>query len=173
MALRLLFLSGHHRSQLNFTWKSLDQAKTNFQRISDWISNLDKINDEKKSNLVDLKRYKKKFEEAMDDDLNTPLALSILFELITETNKLIAEKKLGKEESKNILSFWEKMNKVFGLIITKEEKIPEKISKIAEARKTARENKDFKASDELREKLEKLGYTIEDLKDNKYTIKRK
>jgi cysteinyl-tRNA synthetase len=173
MVLRLLFLSGHHRSQLNFTWKVMDQAKANLQRISDWIGNLEKITQEKNSNSINLEKYKLKFEEAMSDDLNTPLALSVLYELITETNKSISDNKLGTEDAKDILSLWEKMNKVFGLIIGKVEKIPEEISKIAEKRKTARENKDFKASDELRERLEKLGYAIEDLKDNKYVVKKK
>jgi cysteinyl-tRNA synthetase len=93
--------------------------------------------------------------------------------LITETNKLISEDKLGKKEAENILSLWEKINKVFGLIIERVEKIPEEILSFAEERKTAREKKDFKASDELRERLEKLGYIIEDLKDNKYSVRKK
>jgi cysteinyl-tRNA synthetase len=173
MALRLLFLSGHHRSQLNFTWKALDQAKTNLQRISDWISNLEKITQDENSGNIDLKKYQNEFEAAMDDDLNTPLALSFLYELITETNKLITKNKLGAKEAKSILSLWEKMNNVFGLIIKKEEEIPDEILKVAKERKTARENRDFKASDELRERLEKLGYIIEDLKDNKYIVKKK
>lgn len=179
MILRLFFLSGHHRSQLNFTWKVIDQAKTNLQKISDWISNLEKIvaNPAKVEPLdfkgSTLNKYQKRFEEAMDDDLNTPLALSVLYELITETNKSIADNKLGNEDAKDILALWEKMNKVFGLIIMEKEAIPEKVLEVAEERKTARENKDFKASDELRKRLEKLGYAIEDLKDNKYSIRKK
>lgn len=173
MDFRLFSMSSHYRSQANFNWEALEQAKVNLQRIFDWFNNLKSINKAGIQKLIDLDEYKEKFEEAMNDDLNTPLALSVLFELITKTNKLIAENKLGKEDAKSILVLWEKMNKVFALIIAKEEKIPEEISKIANERKKARENKDFKASDEIREKLEKLGYAIEDLKDNKYTIKKR
>jgi len=171
MDFRIFSISSHYRTQSNFTWVALDQAKTNLQRISDWINNLENIAQDKKNGNINLEKYQKRFEEAMDDDLNTPLALSVLYELITETNKLISENKLEKEEAKDILAFWEKINKVFGLVIEKEEKIPAEILEIAEERKKARENKDFKDSDELRERLEKLGYTIEDLKDNKYIVK--
>jgi len=118
--------------------------------------------------------YQKRFEEAMNDDLNTPLALSIVYELITETNKLMMENKLSADSAKNILSFWEKINKVFGLIIKEEEEnIPEEIVKLAGERKQARENKDFQKSDELRKKIEETGYIIEDLKDNNYKITKK
>ena len=110
----------------------------------------------------------------MDDDLNTPLSLSALYDLITETNKLIQTNKLGADDAKEILKIWEKINKVFGLVIKEEKKeIPQNIKKLAEERKLARENKDFQKSDDLRAEIEKSGYVIEDLKDNKYAIKKK
>ena len=116
--------------------------------------------------------YQKRFEEAMDDDLNTPLALSVLYELITETNKLVSEKKLSASSAKNILAFWEKINKVFGLIIEENKiEIPSDILQLAEERKQARENGNFSVSDELRKKIEDAGYIVEDLKDNNYLIK--
>jgi cysteinyl-tRNA synthetase len=176
MDFRLFALSSHYRSQANFSWEAMDQAKVNLQRISEWVNNLNIFRSLASKGVLEakpLKEYLDKFEEAMNDDLNTPLAISVLYDLITETNKLIAENRLGKDEAKKILVLWEKMNKVFGLIIFKEEKIPEEIIKFAEERKKARENKDFKTSDELRDKILELGYIIEDLKDNKYTLKKK
>lgn len=173
MEFRLFSLSSHYRSQANFTWEALDQAKINLQKISDWVNNLEKNNPEAGKDKIGIEKYKEKFEAAMDDDLNTPLALSVLYELITKTNKLLAENKLGKDEAKNVLALWEKMNKVFGLVIFKEEEVPEEIIKLAEERKKARENKDFRKSDELRDKILESGYIIEDLKDNKYIIKKK
>ncbi|MDR3559076.1 MAG: cysteine--tRNA ligase, partial [Candidatus Pacebacteria bacterium] len=180
MALRLLFLSGHHRTQLNFTWPALDQATTNFQKISEWANNLKSIESRGAGSRVSMGEeidfshiYQKRFEAAMDDDLNTPLALAVLYELITETNKLIAEEKLSAATAKNIFNFWEKINKVLGLAIADREEIPKEIIKLAEARKTARENKDFAKSDELREKISEFGYEIDDSKNNNYTIKKK
>lgn len=174
--LRLLFLSAHYRSQLNFTWTSLDQAKSNFQRICEWVNNLKNMSttDNAPTEIDFSHIYQKRFEAAMDDDLNTPLALSVLYELITETNKLSAENKLSAATTKNILDFWEKINKVFGLLIPSSAiKIPEKVALLADERKTARENKDFNKSDELRKRINELGYEIEDLKDNNYLIKKK
>lgn len=174
MDFRLFALGSHYRSQANFSWEALDQAKINLQRISGWVNNLNSMkNSAETKESIDLEKYKEKFEAAMDDDLNTPLALSVLYELITETNKLISENKLSNKEVEKILSLWEKVNKIFGLTILQEEKIPEEIIKLAEERKVARENKDFGKSDELRDKILESGYIIEDLKDNTYTIKKK
>ncbi|HHE45791.1 MAG TPA: cysteine--tRNA ligase [Candidatus Moranbacteria bacterium] len=181
MDLRFFYLTSHYRSHLNFTWNSLKQAETNLQKIFRWIENLENIKKNKKTvstsktkHSFSLKNYQEKFEQAMNDDLNTPLALSVLFELITKTNYLISQEKLSSQEAKDILIFWKKINKVFGLIIKKTtKKIPSEILKLAEERKKAREGKDFKKSDVLREKIEKKGYLIEDLKNNQYRIEKK
>jgi len=166
MELRLLFLSSHYRSQMNFTWDSMNQAKTNFQRISDFVNKL-KNPETSDSSQLDIKKYQEKFEKAMDDDLNTPVALSVLYELITETNKL------NPSNKKEILGLWEKMNKVFGLNISKEEaEIPEEIRKLAQERDNAKKIKDFEESDKIRKMIEEKGYIVEDMKGN-YKIKKK
>lgn len=174
-AVRLLLLSSHYRSQTNFTWKAMEQSKINLEKIYDWINNLENISKENTSfdlKEIDLETYQKKFEEAMNDDLNTPLALSVVYELINETNKKISEKKLSSNEAKNIFNFWEKINKVFGLTIKKNTTIPEEIINLAQKRKQARENKDFQKSDELRAEIEKAGYLIKDIENNNYLIKK-
>ena len=80
--------------------------------------------------------------------------------------------KLTSAIAKEILTFWKRINKVFGLIITEASIIPNFIIDLAEKRKEARLKKDFATSDKLRNEIEKLGYLIEDLKDNDYTIKK-
>jgi cysteinyl-tRNA synthetase len=180
MVVRLWILSSHYRSPMNYSEDSLAQAESNLKRISDFVVNLkslghlmSKSSEEKTAGGELVEPYKEKFEKAMDDDFNTPIALSIVYDLITETNKLLQNNKLGAAEAKNILVFWEKINKVFGLIISESEiKIPEEIKKLAEERKSARKNKDFQKSDDLRKEIEKLGYIIEDLKDNEFQIKK-
>jgi len=169
MVVRLWILSSHYRSITNYTNEALEQAKANLERIADFVKNVKSAAAGPLQTKV--KPYLERFEEAMDDDLNTPLALSVLYELITETNKLIAENKLGIKDAKQILATWEKMNKVFGLIIPETAGIPQDIKNLAEERKAVRENKDFPKSDELRGKIAELGYVIEDLKDNNYLIK--
>ncbi len=174
MALRLWILSSHYRSVMDYSEKSLTQSQENLRKISDWVKklrNLAEKKDASESEIDFVHIYKTRFEEAMDDDLNTPLALSVVYDLLSETNKLLAEEKLSAETAKDILSFWEKINRVFGLIISEEKtEIPEEVKKIAEERKLARENKDFGASDDLREKITQAGFLIEDLKDNNYKL---
>jgi cysteinyl-tRNA synthetase len=167
--LRLLILSSHYRKQLDFSWKAMDQAKANYERIAEWIENLKKIVENGDSiSIVEIESPNmKSFQSAMDDDLNTPLALSGLFELITETNKKIAEKKLSAIEAGKILSAFKKMNRVFGLKFPENEaKIPEDVKKMADDRQEARKNKDFEKSDKLRKEIEKMGYLIKDTEDD-------
>jgi cysteinyl-tRNA synthetase len=175
MVARLWIISSHYRSIIDYTESSLTQAKINLKKITDWVNNLQNIATDAKEEKPEISFthiYQKRFEEAMDDDLNTPLALSVVYELITETNKLIAENKLSPTTAKEILVFWNRINKVFGLVISAQTKIPEKIIILAERRKQAREEKDFQLSDDLREEIEKLGYSIEDSKNNSYSLKK-
>ncbi|MFA4817267.1 MAG: cysteine--tRNA ligase [Parcubacteria group bacterium] len=168
--IRLWIISSHYRSITNYTDEALEQAKVNLNRIADFVQNL-------KSVAVGplqtgLNPWLERFEKAMNDDLNTPLALSVVYELITETNKLIAENKLGAEDAKQILATWEKMNRVFGLIIKKEDfkTLPPEISSLFKEREKAKLRKDFAKSDKLRTEIEKLGYIINDDK-NSYDYK--
>ena len=172
MVIRLWILSSQYRSIVNYAPSVLIQAKANLQKITEWVNKLQDLEIAESDEKIDISKYQEKFEEAMNDDLNTPIALSVLYELITESNKLITEDKLSKETAENILSFWGKINKVFGLILKTEiTPIPVEIINLSENRKQARKNGDFQLSDELREKIESLGYIIEDLKNNNYLIK--
>lgn len=178
MDLRMLLLSSHYKSSLNFSWNAMDQAKKNLEKISEFIKKLKSVEPEElsekgKFDNKKLGEYKDKFESAMDDNLNTPLALSAIYEMITEVNKLLSEKKISADQVQNILSFWVKINKVFGLILYNgiDEYIPEEIKKLAEKREDARKNKEFQRADELRDKLKEKGYEIKDL-EGKYEIKK-
>jgi cysteinyl-tRNA synthetase len=175
MHLRLFYLSSHYRKQADFSWLALEQAKANFERIAEWRSKLQEI--AKNGDSISVGKIKSpgltEFQSALDDDLNTPLALTSLYELITKTNKKISENKLPAEEAKKILTSFEKINKVFGLRFSEKGiEIPEEVKNIAEARLKARISKDFQKADDLRKEIEKMGFEIEDL-DEKYKIKRK
>ncbi|HEX8973994.1 MAG TPA: cysteine--tRNA ligase [Patescibacteria group bacterium] len=167
MDLRVLFLSSHYRSQLNFTWETLEQAHKNLQRINDFALNLEAA---ASGNLAspetfDVEKFEQRFEAAMDDDLNTPLALSVLFDLVTESNKLLAENHMSSANAKSILTLWKKMNSVFGLILSGQAEIPEEIRQLVQQREQARKGKDFQKSDDLRSLIEKKGYIVKDTKD--------
>lgn len=163
MDLRLLLLSSNYRSQMDFSWEALTQAKKNMQRINDFVSNLEKMSEkENGEESFNAKIYKEKFEAAMDDDLNTTLALTVLYELISDANKQIAEEKLSGIDAKNILSLWKKMNSVFGFVLQEKLEIPTEIQELAKQREDAREAKDFAKSDELRDAILEKGFIVED-----------
>ncbi len=177
--IRLWILSSHYRSVINYSTDSLEQAKSNLQRIKDLILSLKKIYSGSSTRYVlDLEDmnicdFKEKFETALDDDLNTPLALAALYDFITKTNKLLAENGVSEELARDILAFWAKINAVLGLEIKDTEEIPAEVRSLAEKRKIAKENKDFTASDTLRQEIENLGYVVEDTKNDDYNLKRK
>ena len=173
MDLRMLFLSSHYRSQTDFSWEALQQAHKNMQKINDFILEIETIAKQNKSGKdIDIKKYyKERFESAMNDDLNTPLALSVVYELITQTKKLLVDDKLSSESASDILSFWKKINSVFGFILSGQAEIPEEIKKLMSDREKARKEKNFSRSDEIRNIIEKKGYLLEDTKEG-YKIRK-
>ncbi len=168
MDFRLLMLSSHYRSSLNFTWDSLQQANTNLKKISRFQKRLKdfKVAQETKS-AINPEKYWGDFNEAMDDDLNTPKALATLFEMITEANTEMDENYLNSPNLKILTSNLNKMLKVLGMETTIEEKgaIPQNIIELAEERIQARKEKDFSRADALRKKIEMKGYVLEDKKE--------
>ena len=172
MALRLAILSAHYRSQMNFTWNALYQAQANLDSINNFynrIINYAPSESDKFSNLT-VADFVKNFGEALDDDLNTPLALSVILEFVNHGNKLMDEGLMGNPaEAKKTL---ETFAKILGLHL-EGIVVPQEIIELAEERKEARTGKDFQKSDELRNKIDEMGYIIEDLKDNNYLIKKK
>jgi len=176
MHLRLLYLSSQYRKNLDFSWQAMEQAKTNYARISEFIQKLEEYSSDIKPTIAEEKFCQKHismFEEAMDDDLNTPLALSALYDMITHTNKKISSGEMNAEKAAKILTTFRKMNKVFGLRFPeKDTKIPKDVVILAEERQKSRKDKDFQKADELRKEIEKKGYVVEDL-GRDYKIKKK
>ncbi len=172
MDLRLLLLSSHYRSRVNFTWKAMEQARKNLERISAFVDKLNASDKKLSDYYADLKisYFEDKINSAMDDDLNTPLAMSVVYEFISKFNGLYEKRKLSFQDIEEAKIFWEKINKIFGLKISPKKnsvkKIPDNIKKMAEERRLARENKDFALADSLREKIEKAGYQVIDKGDN-------
>jgi cysteinyl-tRNA synthetase len=148
LALRYLFLTSHYRSPFNFTWQGLSGAQTALDKLYENFISLK--NGPGKVN----KKYIKLFLEAVNDDLNSPKAISVVWALIKDKKIKDADKK------KTLLDF----DKVLGLNLAKIKKasIPSQIKKLAEEREKARQEKNWQKADELRKEIEKLGYRIED-----------
>lgn len=166
LAFRELVLRTHYRKTLNFTIESLDAGTINVKKINDFYHKINhttpSINNEDSISKI-YNKYLDNFEVALKDDLSTPLALTAVYEFMNEINR----KSIFSEiDLKQIKKFIIKTDTVLGLL-EKEIEIPNEIIRIAEERKTARTNKDFKTSDELRLKLNNFGFEIKDSKDSK------
>ncbi len=152
LAFRYLILTTHYRSKLNFTWDSLQAAQNALDNLNAFIQTDDKqltTNNDKQ-----IKDYEKQFLTAIDDDLNTPQAISIVWQIIKDNQ-------LSNSAKKQLLL---KFDRVLGLGLNKLKplKIPLKIRQMAEKRELLRANKQFVQADGLRKEIEGLGYRIED-----------
>ena len=166
LALRYLFLITHYRTPLNFTWEGLKAADTAWKRVLEFVDVLKnlKIKGEHNSEIDELiEKSREAFKEAVNNDLNTPKAVSVLFDFMNKVNKFIAEKKL---DQKNVLESYNLVKDFDGVLaILKEEeevKTPKDVKKLLEDREKARKEKDWKKADELREKIKKKGFMILD-----------
>ena len=172
MALKLLFLSAHYRSNLNFTWAGMDQAAKNLGTITKFIKKITKRQDNDTTGGADMdirigditpNHCLEKFSLAINDDLNTPLALSVIYRFISVVNKV---ENLDQDQTKAILAFWKKVNVVLGLKLKlldkRESSIPEEITNLADKREAARKEKNFDLADKLRDEIIAKGYSLKD-----------
>ena len=162
--IRMFVASSHYKSNLNYTEKILLQAKKNIKRIDEFVEKLEKVAD-KKSKSIDklLLETKQDFENAMDDDFNTPKAIASVFEMIRKINKI----KISKTQAKEILNFLKQIDKIFNFLILEEkEKIPQEIKELAKKRETYRKEKKWQEADEIRKEIEALGFGIKDNTSN-------
>jgi cysteinyl-tRNA synthetase len=145
LSLRYFYLTGHYRSQIDFTIENLQHARNSLQRLKNIIM---EIKDDRKTNT----QYLKKFEAAMDDDFDTVKALEVLWELVRDEN---AD---GKIET------IKKIDSVLGLALLKKEKvsIPAVVKKFVDEREKARKEKNWSRADELREKIKEQGFYVND-----------
>ena len=151
VAYRFWILMANYRTRVNFVWEALEGAEIALKRLFNLYNELGaeigKVS----------KEYQHKFKEFIGDDLDTPRALTLLWDIFKDESISNADKKA------TVLDF----DKVLGLGFAdlKTEKIPEEVAKLAEARDKARQNKDFKKSDELRKEINSLGYEVKDTAD--------
>ncbi len=155
--LRVCFLGAHYRSQMNFTWDSLGQArkiKESLLKTSARVTTAP-VSDTGFSATPWLTRI----IGACEDDLNTPLALTIAQELTRETNSVLDQ---DTSLSPDVRSTFATLFFLFGLEPEKETLISDDIQKMAEERDCARASKDFAEADRLRDALLAAGYSVED-----------
>ena len=157
LAYRFWLLMGHYRTRMNFVWEALEGSGIALKRLY-------RLYIELGEDISDISsKYQQKFKEYLEDDLDTPRALTLLWDLLKDDKISNADKKA------TVLDF----DKVLGLGFEnlKEEIIPENILKLAKEREEVRNKKNFKKSDELREKINSLDYEVKDMSDGQKVSK--
>ena len=170
---RYFVLSTHYRSPIDFSDEALMQSQNSLKRIHKVMETVDELlesnilneneNDEKYLKL--LEDTKKEFLDAMDNDFNTPIALSALFNLIRDINKGINEEKISKKVFKGIKNLLNEFGDILGLAFSVESvksDSDELVNILVDVREKLREKKDYELSDEIRSRLKDAGVNLED-----------
>ncbi len=168
---RFFMLSTHYRNPINFSDEILNQSKAGLERLYNDKERLEYIiskliddteNAEELKLEEELNSFRQRFIEAMDDDLNTADAVSIIFELAKFMNSNVNENST-KEFAKKVLDEFNELTGVLNVVNKKQDDmLDEEIEKLIEARTQAKKNRDFKLADQIRDELLEKGIVLED-----------
>lgn len=167
--IRFFMLSAHYRSPLNFSAELVEASKNGLERILTAVDRLKSINgtdgEVDKAAADEMDAFVKKYEDAMDDDLNTADAISVIFELVKYANVNVTEKS-SKATVELVLNTIEKLCDILGIITEKKEEILDSdIEALIEERQAARKSKNFARADEIRDQLSSMGIILEDTRE--------
>ncbi len=152
---RLFNFSCHYKGKLNFTWEGIESASVSLNRLREGyqkhLAGTEDVSDEI------INDFENRFHQAINDDLNMPLAMSVVWEAVKHP-----------EKSKKIAKLLEKFDTVLGIKITEkreQKEIPRVVLELVEQRKQARANKNWTESDRLRDLIKEKGYSVKDTKE--------
>lgn len=165
-ALRLLFLGVHYRSEMNFTWENLAGAQTSWNRLKNLIVDFKKETERttlSEDKLQKINEYRQRFFEQMENDLHTPEAMAVFWEVVksnipgTDKYDLLTEfdEVLG-------LGIGSMQYGVLSMQYLEINQLPVNVQQLIQDREEARKNKDWEESDRLRGEIEKAGYKLID-----------
>lgn len=164
---RYFCLNAHYRKKLNFTFEGMDGAKVSYERLLNALYDHKISNKKTEQNILDA--YKKEFVDAINNDLNLPLALGVVWKMVKQ------------DKSKDIYELALDFDKVLGLSLEKakpsdnqeqDQQIPQEIINLAQQRIEAKAQKDYGLADKLRGEITQAGYEIVDTKDG-YKLSKK
>ena len=161
LAYRLFNYSCHYRGKLNFTWEGIESANTSLIRLREgYQKHLNGNSNVSDEIIADMEN---RFHQAINDDMNMPLALSVVWEAVKYP-----------EKSPKIAQLLKKFDTVLGIKIdeVQETKIPQEILDLVEERKQARSDKNWSESDRLRDLIAEKGYIVKDTKDGTEVLKK-
>jgi len=158
LALRYLFLTGHYRSKMNFTYKALEAAGEGYRKlrsiVSEWkrVRTRTQLSEEK---LQKLQGQNLKFKEALENDLNMPEAVAVVWQMVKSN--------IPEQDKWELISDWDR---VLGLRLTQAEKrevkVSEEIKEMVKKRQELRKQKNWEEADKVRQEIKKKGFVVED-----------
>ena len=153
---RMFNFTSNYRAQINFTFEAMEAAKVSLARLRDGYLKHKEGLDEVEDSLI--KEYEEKFLEAINDDLNMPVAMSVIWDVVKNSNK-----------SQKLAKLLEKFDEVLGLNLKEYQKeeidLPEEIKELVNSRNIARQEKNWAESDRIRDILIQKGYNVKDSKE--------
>ena len=170
---RMFMLSAQYRSPINFSREMIAQAHASLTRLYTARDQMQfllqhaaekELTAEEKALAERVQSYINRFDNAMDDDLNTADAMGALFEIVHDANVTLTAES-SKQAIENALNALTSLCDVLGLLVKKTNELPAEIQQMADERAQARKDRDWKKSDELRDALKALGYIVEDTKE--------
>lgn len=182
MIVRFWLLSAGYRLPINFTREIIEQAKASLDRLNNAKFRMDELlakasgslKDEEKAELSKLEDFEKRFVEVMSDDLNTPDALTVLFDIAKFANTKLDENS-SKQMVEEVLNLFLRLEAVLGLENRKksaDDLDVEKIEAMVKERSEAKKNKDYAKADQIRDELLQMGVTVKDTREgSKWEIK--
>ena len=165
--IRLFCLSGHYSKPIDYSEELLEENLTKWRQVETCYYELIHADSEKNEKIKSIiEKLSIEFDNALEGDLNTHLALSTFFQLVKETNRLAADEKLGKENAHTIKIELKRMLRILGLripSITEDEK--QKIDELIRSREQFRKEKQFEDADKIRDKLNEMNIELIDHKE--------
>jgi cysteinyl-tRNA synthetase len=168
-AIRYLLLSAPHHKQLNFTLEGLRGAESTVDRLNDFKNRLTELKAEEGfspaiAELIEGSR--KRFEDALDDDLNTAEALAAIHDFVREINSAMNRRAVKAGDREAVLELVDRFDSVFNIFgEAKQELLDSEIQALIDERQAARAAKNFARADEIRNQLTSMGIALEDTKD--------
>lgn len=188
--LRFFVIKSHYRSPIDYSEELLSQTKQDSDRIAAFVAKLKELNQKEKKikkqskvikNLIS--KTKKEFKKAMEDDFNTPKAIAVIFDLVNQGNSLIIQEKIDSTDANNMLDALKDFEKILGIGLTRAYYVlvaetgkytlrggevnllvKREVNLLVKKRERYRKEGLWRKADEIRERVKKLGYWIEDTK---------
>ncbi len=154
LAFRYFTYSSNFTNKLNFTWEAIRSSQVSLNKLREQVNKNKSVNT--KLSEEKIKKYEERFLDAINDNLNMPIAISVLWDLLKE------------EKSNDVYELAMKFDTVLSLELNKkmeEKEIPIEVQELLRKREEARKEKNFALSDELRKKILNLGYLVKDTKE--------